>query len=50
MDKLEQVQQYAQEKYKRFKDKQLIVNEFETHYTIQLNKDESPLILGKTVV
>ncbi len=41
-------QEYLLKKYpKRFKNKKIIVTERETHFEIQTNKDESPLILSK---
>jgi len=42
--------EYVYKNYKQYKDKALIINEFDSHYTIQIKKDESPLILSKTVV
>ena len=44
-------QEYLLKKYpKRFKNKKIIVTEKETHFKIQTNKDESPLILSKNVL
>ena len=41
-------QEYLLKKYpKRFKNKKIIVTGRETHFEIQTNKDESPLILSK---
>lgn len=42
--------QYVYNNYKQYKDKALIIEEYEKFYTIKVNKDESPLILSKTVV
>ena len=45
MDKLKQ---YILEKYpRRFKNKPILIKEFDNHYEINHNKDASPLILGK---
>ena len=44
-------QEYLLKKYpKRFKNKKIIVPEKETHFEIQTNKDESPLILSKNAL
>ena len=44
-------QEYLLKKYpKRFKNKKIIITERETHFEIQTNKDESPLILSKKVL
>lgn len=42
------LQEYLLEKYpKRFKNKSVIIKEKNTHFEIQVNKDESPLIISK---
>lgn len=42
------LQEYLLEKYpKRFKNKSVIIKEKDSHFEIQSNKDESPLILSK---
>jgi len=47
---MEHIEKYVRENYKRlYGDKPLIIEEFDSHYTIKANKDESPLILGKQV-
>jgi len=47
---IDKVEAYVREHYKRmYGDKPLIIQEFNTHYTIKSNKDESPLILGKSI-
>lgn len=47
---MEQVKEYVVNNYKHLKDKTLIIEEFDSHYTIKVNKDESPLILGKGII
>lgn len=47
---MEQVQEYVYNNYKTYKDKTLIIEEFDSHYTIKRNRDESPLILGKGII
>ena len=42
--------QYVYKNYKQYKDKALIIEEYDTFYTIKVKKDESPLILSKKVV
>lgn len=46
----EQVQEYVYKNYKYLKDKVLIIQEFDSHFTIKTHIDESPLILGKGIV
>ena len=47
---IEKVEAYVREHYKRmYGDKPLIIQEFDSHFTIKSNKDESPLILGKSI-
>jgi len=47
---MQAVQDYVYKNYKNLKDMKLIINEFESHYTVQTNKDGSPLILSKNIV
>lgn len=47
---MEQVKEYVYTHYKQLKDKTLIIEEFDSHYTVRINKDESPLILGKGII
>ena len=50
-DVRDQVEAYARENYKRmFGDKPLIIKEFDKIFTVTLNKDASPLILGKGIL
>ena len=46
----EQVKEYVYLNYKTYKDKTLLIEEFDSHYTVRVNKDESPLILGKGII
>ena len=47
---IEKVEAYVRKNYKNmYGYKPLIIQEFDSHYTIKSNKDESPLILGKGI-
>lgn len=46
----EKVIEYVYKNYKSLKDKELIVEEFDTHFTVRAHKDGSPLILGKGII
>ena len=45
-----QVIEYVYNNYKSYKGKELIVEEFDNWFRIKINKDESPLILGKGII
>ena len=46
-----QVEAYVRENYKKlFGDKSLIITEFDSHFQVKHNKDESPLILSKRII
>ena len=48
---MEKVEAYVRKNYKRmYGDKPLIIEEFDSHFTVKTHKDESPLILGKSIV
>lgn len=48
---MNKLQEYILKKYpKRFKNKSIIIKEKQTHFEIQTNKDESPLILSKDIL
>tara|TARA_E500000178_G_C16665891_1_gene592805 strand:+ start:176 stop:328 length:153 start_codon:yes stop_codon:yes gene_type:complete len=48
---MEKVEAYVRKNYKKlYGDKPLIIEEFNSHFTIKSNKDESPLILGKSIL
>ena len=42
--------EYVYNNYKSYKDKELIVEEFDNFFRIKSNEDESPLILGKGII
>lgn len=43
------VQEYVWKNYKGYTNKPLIIREFDSHFKINLNRDDSPLILGKGI-
>ena len=45
-----QVIEYVYHNYKSYKNKTLIVEEYDNCFHIKANKDESPLILGKEII
>lgn len=48
---MNKLQEYILKKYpKKFKNKKIIIKEKPTHFEIQTNKDESPLILSKDIL
>ena len=48
---MKEVEAYVRDKYKRmYGDKPLMIQEFDSHFTVKTNKDESPLILSKNIV
>lgn len=44
------IKEYVYKKYKQYTDKELIIDEYDSFYTIKVNKDESPLILSKNIL
>ena len=45
------VEEYVKENYKKlYKDKDLIISEYDNHFEVIANKDESPLILSKKIL
>jgi len=45
------VEEYVRENYKKlYKEKKLIISEYDSHFEIKANKDESPLILSKKIL
>ena len=45
------IEEYVLKNYpKRFKNKPIIIKEFDSHYEINHNKDASPLILSKNII
>ena len=47
---MEKVKEYVVNNYKTYKDKTLLIVEYDSFYTVRVNKDESPLILSKDIV
>ena len=47
---MENVKEYVYNNYKHLNDKLLIIEEYDSHYTVRVKKDESPLILSKDIV
>jgi hypothetical protein len=41
---------YVESKYPKYKNKPLIVREFDNHFKINTHVDGSPLILSKTII
>ena len=47
----EKIEAYVRKNYsKMFGDKPLIIEEFDTHVTVKVKVDESPLILGLSIL
>jgi len=46
---IKQVTEYVYKNYKLYKDKQLIIREFDNCFHILKHEDSSPLILGKKI-
>jgi hypothetical protein len=45
---MNKIKEYVLSKYPiRFKNKPVLIKEFDSHYEVNHNKDASPLILGK---
>lgn len=44
------IEEYVYKNYKSYKDKNLIIKDFDSHYRVLKHKDGSPLILGKEVI
>ena len=46
----QQVTEYVYKNYKLYKNKQLIIKEFDNCFHVLIHKDSSPLILGKKII
>ena len=46
----QQITEYVYKNYKSYKDKQLIIKEFDNCFHVLKHKDSSPLILGKGII
>jgi len=49
-DVIKLIEEYVYKNYKSYKDKNLIIKDFDSHYRVLKHKDGSPLILGKEVI
>ena len=47
---IKQITEYVYKNYKSYKDKQLIIKEYDNYFHILIHIDSSPLILGKTIL
>ena len=47
---IQQITEYVYKNYKSYKDKQLIIKEYDNCFHILIHIDSSPLILGKTIL
>ena len=45
-----QITEYVYKNYKLYKNKQLIIREYDKCFHVLAHKDSSPLILGKTIL
>jgi hypothetical protein len=48
--KAEQVKEYVYTNYKTYKNKDLIITEHRTHFSVKVHKNGSPLVLGKSII
>ena len=49
-DRYDAVVSYVEAKYPKYKDKSLIVREFDSHFKVNLHENGSPLVLGKGIL
>ena len=47
---IQQITEYVYKNYKLYKNKQLIIKEFDNCFHVLIHKDSSPLILGKKII
>ena len=45
-----QITEYVYKNYKLYKNKQLIIKEFDNCFHVLIHEDSSPLILGKKII
>tara|TARA_B100000768_G_scaffold155305_1_gene152308 strand:+ start:286 stop:447 length:162 start_codon:yes stop_codon:yes gene_type:complete len=45
-----QITEYVYKNYKLYKNKQLIIKEFDNCFHVLVHEDSSPLILGKNII
>jgi hypothetical protein len=47
---MSKIEEYALKRFpKRFKNKKVLIKEFDSHYEVNDNKDASPIILSKNI-
>jgi len=44
------IEEYVYKNYKSYKNKQLIIKEFDNCFHVLIHEDSSPLILGKKII
>ena len=47
---IKQITEYVYKNYKLYKNKQLIIKEFNSCFHVLIHEDSSPLILGKKII
>ena len=47
---IDQVKEYVYSNYKAYKDKELMINEYDNHFSVRKHKDGAPLVLGKSII
>jgi|TARA_B110000977_G_scaffold70290_1_gene95441 hypothetical protein len=47
---IKQITEYVYKNYKLYKNKQLIIKEFDNCFHVLIHEDSSPLILGKKII
>jgi hypothetical protein len=45
----DKVQAYVWKKYRNYTNKKLIIREFDSHFKININREDAPLVLGKGI-
>ncbi len=50
MTDIDKIKEYVYKNYPTYKDKELIIKEFGSHFLIFKHKDGGPLILGKSII
>ena len=49
-DRYDAVVSYVEAKYPKYKNKSLIVKEFDSHFRVNLHENGSPLVLSKNIL
>ena len=47
---IKKITEYVYKNYKSYKNKQLIIKEFDNCFHVLIHEDSSPLILGKKII